>query len=117
MISKLGDRADLISIEGGDHSMNVKGTKRDAREVAAGLAEPVVAAIRERSALMPRKNRRNPEYFQAPEAPPARADAPLWAQAPGFDVRHVGGQKEYRCPGCDHIIRGRRVASGRRAGG
>ena len=48
VISKLGDRADLISIEGGDHSMNVKGTKRDAREVAAGLAEPVVAAIRER---------------------------------------------------------------------
>ena len=54
---------------------------------------------------MPRKNRRNPEYFQAPEAPPARADAPLWAQVPGFDVRHVGGQKEYRCPGCDHIVR------------
>jgi len=27
--------------------MNVKGRKRDAREVAAGLAEPVVAAIRE----------------------------------------------------------------------
>ena len=48
VISKLGDRADLISIEGGDHSMNVKGTKRDAREVAAGLAEPVMAAIRER---------------------------------------------------------------------
>jgi uncharacterized protein len=48
VISKLGDRADLISIEGGDHSMNVKGAKRDAREVAAGLADPVVAAIRER---------------------------------------------------------------------
>ena len=47
VISKLGDRADLISIEGGDHSMNVKGRKRDAREVAAGLAEPVVTAIRE----------------------------------------------------------------------
>jgi predicted alpha/beta-hydrolase family hydrolase len=48
VLAKLGDRADLISIEGGDHSMNVKGAKRDAREVAAGLAEPVVAAIRER---------------------------------------------------------------------
>ena len=48
MLAKLGDRADLISIEGGDHSMNVKGAKRDARDVAAGLAEPVVAAIRER---------------------------------------------------------------------
>ena len=54
---------------------------------------------------MPRKNRRNPEFFQAPEAPPARADAPLWAQVHGFDVRHVGGQKEYRCPGCDHVVR------------
>ncbi len=48
VIAKLGDRAELISIEGGDHSMNVKGAKRDAREVAAGLAEPVSAAIRER---------------------------------------------------------------------
>jgi hypothetical protein len=48
VLAKLGDRADLISIEGGDHSMNVKGGKRDAREVAAGLAEPVAAAIRER---------------------------------------------------------------------
>ena len=48
VLAKLGDRADLISIEGGDHSMNVKGAKRDAREVAAGLAEPVAAAIRER---------------------------------------------------------------------
>ena len=28
--------------------MNVKGAKRDPREVAAGLAEPVAAAIRER---------------------------------------------------------------------
>jgi len=50
VLAKLGDRADLISIEGGDHSMNVKGAKRDAREVAAGLAEPVVAAIQERMA-------------------------------------------------------------------
>ena len=33
----------------------------------------------ERDVLMPRKNRRNPEYFEAPEAPPARADAPMWA--------------------------------------
>ena len=48
VLLKLGDRADLISIEGGDHSMNVKGPKRDAREVAAGLAEPVAAAIRGR---------------------------------------------------------------------
>ncbi|MEX1263380.1 MAG: hypothetical protein WEE66_05505 [Actinomycetota bacterium] len=56
---------------------------------------------------MPRKNRRNPEYFQAPEAaaPLSRSDAPIWAQVPGFDVRNVGGQKPYRCPGCDHEVR------------
>ena len=54
---------------------------------------------------MPRRNRRDPESFVAPEAPAARSEAPLWALAPGFDVRHVGGEKEYRCPGCDHLIR------------
>ena len=57
---------------------------------------------------MPRKNRRNPEYFQPPEAgrsPVTRSDAPSWAQAPGYDVRNVGGQKPYRCPGCDHEVR------------
>ena len=54
---------------------------------------------------MPRKNRRDPSYFEAPEAPPARADGPTWAQSPGYEVRHVGGQKAYRCPGCDHTIR------------
>lgn len=54
---------------------------------------------------MPRRNRRDPGYFEQPEAPPARADAPPWAAAPGFDVRHVGGQRVYRCPGCDHEIR------------
>ena len=48
VLAKLGDRAALISIEGGDHSMNVRGAKRDAREVAGALAEPVVARIRER---------------------------------------------------------------------
>lgn len=52
---------------------------------------------------MPRKNRR------APDPPPPqtrpRGDAPIWAQVPGFDVRHVGGEKAYRCPGCDHEIR------------
>jgi predicted alpha/beta-hydrolase family hydrolase len=48
VISKLGARATLISIEGGDHSLNVKGAKRDAREVAAALAQPVAALIRKR---------------------------------------------------------------------
>ena len=54
---------------------------------------------------MPRRNRRNPEFFGTPEAPPARSAAPAWAEAPGFDVRQVGGEKEYRCPGCDHTVR------------
>ena len=57
---------------------------------------------------MPRKNRRNPEFFQPPGSPgePAmRADTPPWAQVPGYDVRNVGGQKGYRCPGCDHLVR------------
>ena len=57
---------------------------------------------------MPRKNRRNPEFSRAP--PPVDAarttpDAPAWAQAPGFEVRAVGGQKPYWCPGCDHGVR------------
>jgi hypothetical protein len=54
---------------------------------------------------VPRRHRRNPEYFEPPGTPPARADAPTWAQVPGYEVRHVGGQKEYRCPGCDHPVR------------
>jgi predicted alpha/beta-hydrolase family hydrolase len=49
VIAKLGDRATLMSIEGGDHSFNVKGAKRDAREVAAALAPSVAAFIRERT--------------------------------------------------------------------
>ena len=54
---------------------------------------------------MPRKNRRNPEFFHKPEPPLARSAAPAWAEIPDYDVRHVGGEKEYRCPGCDHLVR------------
>lgn len=56
---------------------------------------------------MPRKHRRNPEYFQPPTPgqPSRRSDPPFWSLAPGYDVRQVAGDKEYRCPGCDHIIR------------
>lgn len=49
VIAKLGDLATLVSIEGGDHSFNVRGAKRDAREVGAGLAEPAAVFMRERS--------------------------------------------------------------------
>jgi predicted alpha/beta-hydrolase family hydrolase len=49
VIAKLGKRASEISIEGGDHSFNVKGAKRDAREIAATLARTVAPLIRERA--------------------------------------------------------------------
>lgn len=52
---------------------------------------------------MPRRNRRQPE--QPSPRPSARSSAPDWAAAPGHEVRHVGGEKAYRCPGCDHPIR------------
>lgn len=47
VVSRLGDRATLIELEGADHSFNVRGTKRDAREVGASLAAPSAAFIRE----------------------------------------------------------------------
>lgn len=52
---------------------------------------------------MPRRHRRAPQT--PPPAPRPRAAAPLWALLPGYEVRQVGGGKEYRCPGCDHPIR------------
>ena len=45
VIAKLGERATLVPIEGGDHSFNVRGVKRDAREVGAGLAVHAAAFI------------------------------------------------------------------------
>jgi hypothetical protein len=55
---------------------------------------------------MPRKNRRDPQYFQAPAAPaPPRSAAPPWAELPGFELRHLTSEKGYRCPGCDHLVR------------
>lgn len=56
---------------------------------------------------MPRRHRRNPEYFEPPRTvqPARRSDPPLWALVPGYEVRHVTSDKEYRCPGCDHLIR------------
>jgi predicted alpha/beta-hydrolase family hydrolase len=45
VIAKLGERATLIPIEGGDHSFNVRGSKRDAREVGADLAVHAAAFI------------------------------------------------------------------------
>jgi hypothetical protein len=54
---------------------------------------------------MPRRNRRRLEP-PAPQGPvrPTSA-APRWAELPGHEVRQVDGDKAYRCPGCDHLIR------------
>ncbi len=47
VLAKLGSRASVVWIEGGDHSFNVRGMKRDAREVGASLAGPAATFIRE----------------------------------------------------------------------
>lgn len=39
VLKKLGPRAELHAVEGGDHSFNVRGAKVDPRDVGAGLAE------------------------------------------------------------------------------
>ena len=81
--------------------------KEDPREVAAALAPVVASFMREhgapdaaqeppRSRVLPRRPRRRTRH-----APTRRS----WAQAPGYEVRNVGGQKAYRCPGCDHEVR------------
>ncbi len=44
VLAKLGPRAELHVIEGGDHSFQVRGHRADDREVGAGLA-PVAAAF------------------------------------------------------------------------
>jgi predicted alpha/beta-hydrolase family hydrolase len=46
VIAKLGARAEDVPIEGGDHSFNVRGRKRDPREVGAELASIAAAFIR-----------------------------------------------------------------------
>ena len=47
VIAKLGDRATLVEFEGADHSFNVRGQKRDPREVGASLAARAAAFIQE----------------------------------------------------------------------
>jgi hypothetical protein len=53
--------------------------------------------------LMPRKNRRAPDEVEPVRRP--RSEAPTWALIPGYEVRHVSGDRPYVCPGCDHQIR------------
>ncbi len=48
VLRKLGKRATYAPVEGGDHSFNVRGQKKDAREVGAalaGVAGPFVAKV------------------------------------------------------------------------
>ena len=47
VVNKLGDRATLVPFEGGGHSFEVRGRKRDPREVGASLAPPTAAFIRD----------------------------------------------------------------------
>jgi uncharacterized protein len=47
VVKKLGDRATLLPVEGGGHSFEVRGAKRDPREVGASLAAPASAFIRD----------------------------------------------------------------------
>ena len=47
VVERLGDRATLVPFEGGGHSFEVRGTKRDPREIGASLAAPAAAFIRD----------------------------------------------------------------------
>ncbi|MEP6640623.1 MAG: alpha/beta family hydrolase, partial [Gaiellales bacterium] len=44
--ARLGPRAELVSVAGGDHSFRVAGGPREGAVVAAGLAEPAAAFVR-----------------------------------------------------------------------
>lgn len=46
VLRKLGDRAELVEVEGGDHSFNVRGAKRDPADVGAGLADLALPFVR-----------------------------------------------------------------------
>ncbi len=46
VLAKLGDRAELIEIDGGDHSFNVRGARRDPAEVGADLADRALPFVR-----------------------------------------------------------------------
>jgi hypothetical protein len=46
VVKRLGDRAALVEVEGGDHSFNVRGHRADAREIGASLAALAVPFVR-----------------------------------------------------------------------
>jgi predicted alpha/beta-hydrolase family hydrolase len=45
VLQRLGERAELFSVDGGDHSFRRAGGPRDGAEIGAGLAPPVAAFI------------------------------------------------------------------------
>jgi predicted alpha/beta-hydrolase family hydrolase len=47
VVDRLGDRATLVDVEGGDHSFNVRGRRADAREVGGGLAALAAPFVRQ----------------------------------------------------------------------
>jgi predicted alpha/beta-hydrolase family hydrolase len=48
VVAKLGARATLVPFDGGGHSFEIRGSKRDPREVGASLAPHAAAFIRDR---------------------------------------------------------------------
>jgi predicted alpha/beta-hydrolase family hydrolase len=46
VLEKLGDRAELVEVQGGDHSFNVRGMKRSPAEIGASLADLAVPFVR-----------------------------------------------------------------------
>jgi predicted alpha/beta-hydrolase family hydrolase len=46
VVDRLGERATLVDVEGGDHSFNVRGRRADPREVGAGLAALAAPFVR-----------------------------------------------------------------------
>lgn len=54
---------------------------------------------------MPRRHGSARERSGPPTPRPPASLAPGWAQAEGYLVRQVTGDRMYRCPGCDHEIR------------
>ena len=46
VLERLGARAELVAIEGGDHGFKVAGGQRDPRLIGASLAAPVAAFVR-----------------------------------------------------------------------
>jgi hypothetical protein len=54
---------------------------------------------------MPRRHRSARDRAGPVTLRPPVGAAPPWAHAAGFSIRQVRGEKAYRCPGCQGVIR------------